>query len=54
MLLQCEQEPPAAPARGPVTPRPPRIDMRIATDEAGEIYILTKSDGSIRRVVSIK
>jgi hypothetical protein len=42
------------PARGPAPPRPPRIDMRIATDEAGEIYILTKIDGLIRRVVSIK
>ena len=29
-------------------------ELRIATDEAGEIHILTKSDGSIRRVVSIR
>ena len=28
--------------------------LRIATDEAGEIYILTKSDGFIRRVTSIR
>ena len=30
-----------------------RVELRIATDEAGEIYILTKSDGFIRRVMSI-
>jgi hypothetical protein len=52
-------EPPPQPARagaapGPAPPRPPRIDMRIATDEAGEIYILSKIDGLIRRVVSLK
>jgi glucose/arabinose dehydrogenase len=41
----------AAPAAGP---RPLRVEVRIATDEAGEIYILTKSDGLIRRVVSIR
>jgi hypothetical protein len=40
--------------RGPMTPRAPRVELRIATDEAGEIYILTKSDGSIRRVASIR
>ena len=28
--------------------------LRIATDEAGEIYILTKSDGLIRRITSIR
>jgi hypothetical protein len=31
-----------------------RVEVRLATDEAGEIYILTKSDGLIRRVVSIR
>ena len=31
-----------------------RLELRIATDEAGEIYILTKSDGLIRRVASIR
>ena len=31
-----------------------RVELRIATDEAGEIYILTKSDGFIRRVVNIR
>ena len=55
-----------SPALGPATgrtdgpagaapgPRPMRLELRIATDEAGEIYILTKSDGLIRRVVSIR
>ena len=60
----AEPPPPPAPpraggpaggrGRGPMTPRAPRVELRIATDEAGEIYILTKSDGSIRRVVSIR
>jgi len=39
---------------GPAGPRPLRIELRIATDEAGEIYLLTKSDGFIRRVVNIR
>jgi hypothetical protein len=30
---------------------PGRVDMRLAVDTAGEIYILTKSDGMIRAVV---
>jgi 3-oxoacyl-(acyl-carrier-protein) synthase len=30
---------------------PGRVDMRIVVDAAGEIYILTKSDGMIRAVV---
>jgi hypothetical protein len=34
--------------------RPFRIDLRLATDSAGEIYVLTKSDGMIRRVASIR
>jgi hypothetical protein len=42
------------PGGGPAGPRPLRIELRIATDEAGEIYILTKSDGLIRRVVNIR
>jgi hypothetical protein len=60
----AEPPPPPAPpraggpaggrGRGPTPPRAPRVELRIATDEAGEIYILTKSDGSIRRVVSIR
>lgn len=44
--------PGAAPAGA--APRPMRLELRIATDEAGEIYILTKSDGVIRRVMSIR
>jgi len=31
-----------------------RVELRIATDDAGEIYILTKSDGLIRRITSIR
>jgi mono/diheme cytochrome c family protein len=31
-----------------------RVDMRFAEDHQGELYILTKSDGMIRRVVGLK
>jgi mono/diheme cytochrome c family protein/glucose/arabinose dehydrogenase len=31
-----------------------RVDVRFAVDNAGEIYVLTKSDGMIRRVVGFK
>jgi mono/diheme cytochrome c family protein len=31
-----------------------RVDLRLAEDEAGELYLLTKSDGMIRRVVGFK
>jgi mono/diheme cytochrome c family protein len=31
-----------------------RVDMRFAVDNDGELYILTKSDGMIRRVVGAK
>jgi hypothetical protein len=41
------------PTLGPPGERGFRVDVRLATDEAGEIYILTKSDGMVRRVVSI-
>jgi glucose/arabinose dehydrogenase len=44
----------AGPGGAPMGPRPLRVELRIATDAAGEIYILTKSDGLIRRVTSIK
>jgi hypothetical protein len=44
----------AAPAGANTAPRPLRVELRIATDAAGEIYILTKSDGLIRRVTNIK
>src|SRR5690606_37666599 len=44
---------PAGRAGGPagraMAPRPPRQELRLATDEAGEIYLLTKRDGVIRR-----
>ena len=46
--------PGAAPAGGAFAPRPLRVELRIATDETGEIYILTKSDGLIRRITSIR
>jgi Glucose / Sorbosone dehydrogenase len=45
---------PGAAPGGPPGPRPLRIELRIATDEAGEIYLLTKSHGVIRRVVNIR
>jgi hypothetical protein len=52
--IQARVPAPAQPASAPATgPRAIRIDMRLATDEAGEIFILTKSDGMVRRVVSI-
>ena len=31
-----------------------RVDVRLAEDNAGELYVLTKSDGMIRRVVGVK
>jgi glucose/arabinose dehydrogenase len=31
-----------------------RVDLRFAEDEAGELYILTKSDGMIRKVVGAR
>jgi hypothetical protein len=37
--------------RGPAAVR---LELRVATDAAGEIYLLTKSDGSIRRVTNIR
>ena len=44
----------AGPGGAPTGPRPMRVELRIATDAAGDIYILTKSDGLIRRVTSIR
>lgn len=48
--------PPAAgPGRGGGRgPAPLRLELRLATDAAGEIYLLTKSDGSIRRIANIR
>jgi hypothetical protein len=31
-----------------------RVDMRLAEDSAGELYVLTKSDGMIRQVLALK
>jgi hypothetical protein len=44
----------AAPAGVNTASRPLRVELRVATDAAGEIYILTKADGLIRRITSIK
>lgn len=45
---------PTPPAADPVRPRPFRVDMRFATDSDGEIYVLTKSDGMIRKVSHVE
>ena len=29
-----------------------RVDLRFGQDEAGEVYLLTKQDGVIRRIVA--
>jgi len=31
-----------------------RADVQLATDAAGELYVLSKSDGMIRRVESVR
>ncbi len=31
-----------------------RIDLRLAEDSAGELYVLTKGDGMIRELRSVK
>jgi hypothetical protein len=38
----------------PAIPDTFRVDMRLAVDSDGEIYVLTKSDGMIRRIESIE
>lgn len=63
----CHKSNPAVPARRvpgrlallengrPVTLRTlvgGRIDLRFGQDEAGEIYLLTKQDGKIRKLVA--
>jgi hypothetical protein len=30
------------------------VDVRVAEDSAGELYLLTKSDGMIRQVMGIR
>jgi glucose/arabinose dehydrogenase len=48
---------PPAPARGGragIPALPPRVDLRLATDSDGEIYVMTKSDGVIRRIESLE
>ena len=44
---------PALPGMGAVA-GPGRVDGRFAVDNAGELYILTKSDGMIRKVVGVR
>jgi hypothetical protein len=44
----------AAAAFRPARTFPPRIDLRLATDSDGEIYVMTKSDGVIRRIENIE
>jgi mono/diheme cytochrome c family protein len=41
------------PGAAPVSGRG-RVDLRIAEDNAGELYLITKADGMIRRVVGLK
>ena len=31
-----------------------RLDLRLAVDKAGELYLLSKSDGVIREVTGVK
>jgi hypothetical protein len=31
-----------------------RVDVRFAEDAAGELYLLTKSDGMIRQVMGVR
>ena len=31
-----------------------RVDLRFAEDSAGELYVMTKSDGMIRQVVGVR
>jgi hypothetical protein len=44
---------PGLPGRGAVA-GPGRIDLRLAEDSAGELYLLTKGDGMIRELRSVK
>jgi len=30
------------------------VDVRLAQDSDGELYVLTKSDGMIRRIVAVR
>lgn len=46
--------PTTANAVQPTPPRTFRIDMRLATDNNGEIYVLTKSDGIVRKISSLE
>jgi hypothetical protein len=57
MGVRAPPPPPPPPPAAGAPPRPAiplRIDMRLATDSDGEIYVLTKSDGVIRRIESIQ
>jgi hypothetical protein len=52
MATRAPGPPPATTSSAPPPPR--RIDMRLATDSDGEIYVLTKSDGMVRRIESLQ
>jgi hypothetical protein len=41
------------PGRGAVA-GPGRLDLRLAEDNDGELYVLTKADGMIREVRSVR
>lgn len=41
------------PGRGAIS-GPGRVDLRLAEDNDGELYILTKGDGMIRKIVGVK
>jgi hypothetical protein len=53
--LSPDTSPAGAAVNPPAISAPPfRVDMRLAVDSDGEIYVLTKSDGMIRRVENIE
>jgi hypothetical protein len=43
----------ALPGGGRVSGRG-RVDVRFAVDDDGEVYVLTKSDGMIRRIIGVR
>lgn len=55
VLARAKTRMPAPPPENTARPqRPPRIDVRLATDSDGEIYITSKTDGVIRRIQSLE
>lgn len=47
------RSPATKPLDAPGRPGEMRIDVRLATDSDGEIYVLTKTDGMVRRLTSL-